>query len=76
MSSEQAHVRPVLVEDLEAIAGIFARYVVESVATFEEVPPTVAHWRGEADDLAAPTFPFLVAEVGGEVVGDAYARPW
>ena len=45
MSTEQAHVRPAAVEDLEAIAGIFARYVVESVATFEEVPPTVAHWR-------------------------------
>lgn len=76
MSSEQAHVRPVVVEDLEAIAGIFARYVVESVATFEEVPPTVAHWRGQLDDLAARTLPFVVAEVGGEVVGYAYASPW
>jgi L-amino acid N-acyltransferase YncA len=76
MSTEQAHVRPAAVEDLEAIAGIFARYVVESVATFEEVPPTVAHWRRQLDDLAARPLPFLVAEVGGEVVGYAYASPW
>jgi L-amino acid N-acyltransferase YncA len=76
MSTEQAHVRPAAVEDLEAIAGIFARYVVESVATFEEVPPTVAHWRRQLDDLAARLLPFLVAEVGGEVVGYAYASPW
>jgi L-amino acid N-acyltransferase YncA len=76
MSTEQAHVRPAAVEDLEAIAGIFARYVVGSVATFEEVPPTVAHWRRRLDDLAGRPLPFLVAEVGGEVVGYAYASPW
>jgi len=76
MSTEQAHVRPTAVEDLEAIAGIFARYVVESVATFEEVPPTVAHWRRRLDDLASHSLPFLAAEVGGEVVGYAYASPW
>jgi L-amino acid N-acyltransferase YncA len=76
MSTEQAHIRPAAVEDLEAIAGIFARYVVESVATFEEVPPTVAHWRQRLDDLASRPLPFLVAEVGGEVAGYAYASPW
>ena len=76
MLAEQAHVRPVAVADLGTIAGIFARYVTESVATFEEVPPTVAHWRGQLDDLAARTLPFVVAEVGGEVVGYAYASPW
>jgi len=76
MSTEQAHIRPAGVEDLEAIAGIFARYVVESVATFEEVPPTVAHWRQRLDDLASRPLPFLVAEVGGEVAGYAYASPW
>jgi len=76
MSTEQAHIRPAAAEDLEAIAGIFARYVVESVATFEEVPPTVAHWRQRLDDLASRPLPFLVAEVGGEVAGYAYASPW
>jgi len=76
MSTEQAHVRPAAVGDLEAIAGIFAPYVVEGVATFEEVPPTVAQWQRRFDDLAALLLPFLVAEVGGEVVGYAYASPW
>jgi L-amino acid N-acyltransferase YncA len=76
MSTEQAHVRPAAVEDLEAIAGIFARYVEVSVATFEEIPPTVAQWRRRLDDLAARSLPFLVAEVGGGVVGYAYASPW
>jgi L-amino acid N-acyltransferase YncA len=76
MSTEQAHVRPAAVGDLETIAGIFAGYVEESVATFEEVPPNVARWRRRLDDLAARPLPFLVAEVGGEVVGYAYASPW
>jgi L-amino acid N-acyltransferase YncA len=76
MSTEQAHVRPAAVGDLETITGIFAGYVEESVATFEEVPPNVARWRRRLDDLAARPLPFLVAEVGGEVVGYAYASPW
>jgi L-amino acid N-acyltransferase YncA len=76
MLFEQAHVRPVAVADLDKIAGIFARYVTNSVATFEEVPPTEAHWRRRLDDLAARPLPFLVAEVGGRVVGYAYASPW
>ena len=76
MLAEQAHVRPVAVADLDEIAGIFACYVTNSVATFEEVPPGVAHWRRRLDDLAARSLPFLAAEVGGKVVGYAYASPW
>ena len=76
MPAGQASVRPVAVEDLGTIAGIFARYVEGSVVTFEEVPPTVAHWRRKLDELSARPLPFLVAEVGGEVVGYAYAGPW
>jgi L-amino acid N-acyltransferase YncA len=76
MFAEQAHVRPVAVADLGTIAGIFARYVTNSVVTFEEIPPTEAHWRRRLEDLAARPLPFLVAEVGGRVVGYAYASPW
>lgn len=76
MLREQASVRPVADEDLDTIAGIFARYVTDSVVTFEEIPPTVAHWQRRLDGLAARALPFLVAEVGGEVVGYAYAGPW
>jgi phosphinothricin acetyltransferase len=76
MLAEQAHVRPVAAADLDKIAGIFARYVTDSVATFEEVPPTVAQWQRRLDELAARPLPFLAAEVGGGVVGYAYASPW
>jgi phosphinothricin acetyltransferase len=69
-------VRPAAPADLEAVAGIFAHYVTGSVVTFEEVPPTAADWRRRYDDLAERGLPFLVAEVGAEVAGYAYAAPW
>jgi phosphinothricin acetyltransferase len=61
---------------LEAVAGIYAHYVTDTVATFEEVPPTVDDWSARLDDLASRGLPFLVATVDDEVVGYAYAGPW
>jgi phosphinothricin acetyltransferase len=69
-------VRAAGTEDLGAIAGIFAHYVVDSVATFEETPPTVPQWREKLADLTERDLPFLAAEVSGQVVGYAYATPW
>jgi phosphinothricin acetyltransferase len=69
-------VRGVRVGDLEAVAGIAAHYVLNSVATFAETPQTVAEWRERLDDLERRGLPFLVAEVDGEVAGYAYTGPW
>jgi L-amino acid N-acyltransferase YncA len=63
---------PATVSDLEAVAGIYAHYVTGSVATFEEVPPTVDQWR----QRLGQGFPFLVATIDDEVVGYACASPW
>ncbi|WP_171042233.1 GNAT family N-acetyltransferase [Sinomonas gamaensis] len=62
--------------DLEAVAGIFAHYVVNTVATLEENPPSPEYFEERLDDLAARGLPFLVAELGDRVVGYAYAAPW
>jgi phosphinothricin acetyltransferase len=61
---------------MEQVAAIFAHYVTTSVTTFEEVPPTAAHWRQRRDDLAGQNLPFLVAEAEAAVCGFAYASPW
>jgi phosphinothricin acetyltransferase len=71
-----ALVRPAIPADAEAVAGIFAHYVMTSVATFEETPPTPEYWRGRLGDLAGGGLPVLVAETGGAVAGFAYASPW
>lgn len=69
-------VRAAVPADLEQVAAIYAHYVTTSVATFEEVPPTVEDWRRRLDDLAEANLPFLVTEADAAVCGYAYAGPW
>jgi L-amino acid N-acyltransferase YncA len=76
MAIGETVIRAAAPTDLDVVAGIYAHYVTGSVITFDEVVPTVAYWRRRLDDLAERRLPFLVAEVGGEVAGYAYAGPW
>jgi L-amino acid N-acyltransferase YncA len=76
LPAAQPVVRAAAPADLRRIAAIYAHYVTTSVATFEEVPPTVAHWRRRIDDLAARSLPFLVAEADAVVCGYAFASLW
>jgi L-amino acid N-acyltransferase YncA len=59
--------------DAEACAAIYAPYVSDSVASFEEVPPTVR----EMSARIASSHVWLLAEAEAEgmVVGYAYASP-
>jgi L-amino acid N-acyltransferase YncA len=76
LTTVQPVVRAAGPADMEQVAAIFAHYVTTSVTTFEEVPPTAAHWRQRRDDLAGQNLPFLVAEAEAAVCGFAYASPW
>ncbi len=79
MDAEQSVVRAAVPADLGQVAAIYAHYVTASVATFEEVPPTLADWQLRFDDLADRKLPFLVTEsddAGRPVCGYAYASPW
>jgi phosphinothricin acetyltransferase len=69
-------VRPATRDDLNAVAAIFAHYVTTSVVTFEQTPPSVAHWQDLHTDLAGRSLPFLVCAVGDAPIGYAYATPW
>jgi phosphinothricin acetyltransferase len=62
--------------DLEAVAGIFSHYVLNTAATLEENPPSPEYFEERLDDLTARGLPFLVAELGDRVLGYAYAAPW
>jgi phosphinothricin acetyltransferase len=73
---DRVRIRSASAADLDAVADIFAHYVTNSVATFEETPPTVADWEHKLADLRGLALPFLVAAAGAEVVGYAYASPW
>lgn len=59
-------------EDAAAIAAIYRPYVTDTVITFEVEPPGASDFAermAQVRDLA----PWLVCEVGGSVVGYAYA---
>jgi phosphinothricin acetyltransferase len=62
--------------DLDAVARIFSHYVVNTVATLEENPPSGVYFEERLDDLTSRGLPFLVAELDGRVAGYAYAAPW
>ena len=76
MEAQRVRVRPATPADLGLVADILAFYVRNSVATFEEEPPGVPHWRQRLGDLTERKLPFLVAEADGTVAGYAYASPW
>ncbi|MCD7439701.1 GNAT family N-acetyltransferase [Streptomyces lincolnensis] len=76
MTTPGAVIRPATPCDLKAVAEIFTHYVLHTVATFEETPPTVADWERRLDELTGRGLPFLVAESEGAVAGFAYAAPW
>ena len=63
-------------EDLPAIQSIYAHHVLHGVATFEEVPPSVDELRARRTAVLASGLPYVVAEIGGQLVGYGYATPW
>jgi L-amino acid N-acyltransferase YncA len=69
-------VRPAVVDDLDAIAQIYAHYVQTGVATFELTPPPRAEWQRRFDVVARRELPFVTATLDGQVAGYAYCVPW
>jgi phosphinothricin acetyltransferase len=60
--------------DAAACATIYAPHVEAGATSFEEVPPDPARFAERIAGIAA-TYPWLVAEREGEVVGFSYACP-
>lgn len=60
--------------DAAARVAIYAPHVESGATSFEEKPPNAARFAERIVDLAT-TYPWLVAEQEGEVVGYAYACP-
>ena len=62
--------------DLGAIAAIYAHHVLNGLASFETEAPGEAELRRRYAAVREKGLPYLVAEVGGEVAGYAYASPY
>lgn len=74
--ARKPRLRSLELKDVEQVAAIYAHYVASGVATFDEVAPDVAAWSAKAGGIVARGLPFLVAEIGGDVAGFAYASLW
>ena len=70
------NIRPTTPADIPAITAIYAHAVRTGSATFELEPPTEAEMLRRYDKLRAGGFPYIVAEIDGQVVGYAYAGPF
>lgn len=74
--SIDAQIRPANVDDLDAIAEIYADHVRTGVATFELTPPDRTEWERRFGDVVQRGLPFLTATLAGQVAGYAYCAPW
>jgi len=78
MSGDGSPPLPVVVRDaaetdMPAVQTIYAHYVLHSLATFEETPPTLADMIARRRKSVENGLPYLVAEKNGETLGFAYA---
>jgi len=66
-------VRDAAGEDIAAIQAIYAHHVLNGISTFEEIPPSADEMARRRDAVVESGLPYLVAEVGGRVVGYCHA---
>ncbi len=63
-------------EDIEAIASIYCREVEQGVASFETEPPSIEELHKRWQALVQAGYPYLVAEIEGQIAGYSYAGPY
>lgn len=59
--------------DMDAVAAIYAHYVLTGVASFEETAPPALEMAARRRAVLALGAPYVVAELDGRVIGFAYA---
>jgi phosphinothricin acetyltransferase len=62
--------------DLPRLLEIYAHHVRYGTASFELEPPDLAEFTRRYESLTQGGLPYLLAEIGGEVLGYAYAGPY
>jgi L-amino acid N-acyltransferase YncA len=62
--------------DMAEVQRIYAVQVLNGLATFEEVPPTVDEMLGRRAAVLAAGLPYLVADIDGRVAGYSYATAY
>lgn len=66
-------IRPVKIDDAEALSIIYKYYVDNFSYSFEYVAPSASEFAGRITEITRK-FPFFVCEDNGEILGYAYAH--
>jgi phosphinothricin acetyltransferase len=69
-------VRPATLTDIPIITRIYAEAVLHGTASFEIDPPSESEMLNRMRALRDGGFPYFAAELGGTLVGYAYAGPY
>lgn len=62
--------------DVSAVRRIYAYHVLHGLGSFEEEQPSVTELKRRRDGVLKQGLPYLVADIGGAVVGYSYAAPY
>src|SRR5690554_2602736 len=62
--------------DMDAVQAIYAHFMLNTLATFEQAPPTVEEMTLRRRGIISAGFPYLVACDAGEIVGYAYVTSY
>ena len=66
-------IRAAALDDIGEITAIYRQAVLEGTGTFEIEPPDAAEMAARHARIVAGGYPYLVAQIGEDVVGFAYA---
>ncbi len=69
-------IRPATAADLAAVTSIYGYHVLHGTASFETEPPSLEEMTRRHAEVVGLGLPYVVAEMGAEVVGYAYAAPY
>jgi len=76
MAGMGLRVRDAVERDLEFVHAIYVPYVLNGLATFEEMPPGVDELGARRESVISAGLPYLVAESEGRIVGYCYATAY
>ena len=72
MSNSSFHIRPAQLSDIPDILNIYSYHVLYGTATFEEEVPSLENMRNRFTQITQASYPYIVAEENGVVIGYAY----